>query len=115
MLGLVSLHFQCDILAPITVLLCAGQLLTASLRLTGGPQQVADLLVADATLPYYFAPRNLLPASTSRAGGFPAVGLLVDLLPVGLLVGEVAAGLAAIVLLHARKLIYPPFLLERFC
>ena len=42
----------------------------------------------------------------SRAGGFPAVGLLVDLLPVGLLVGEVAAGLAAI-LLHASKLIYP--------
>ena len=45
---------------------------------------------------YYFAPRSLLPASMSRAGGFPAVGLLVDLLPVGLLVGEVAAGLAAI-------------------
>ena len=36
---------------------------------------------------------------------FSAVGLLVDLLPVGLLVGEVAAELAA-VLLHASKLIY---------
>ena len=46
MLGLVSLHFQCDILAPITVLLCKGQLLIAGLRLTGGPQ-VADLLVAE--------------------------------------------------------------------
>ena len=56
------------------------------------------------TLPYYFGTRISLPASTSRAGGFPAVGLLVDLLPVGLLVGEVVAGLAAI-LLHASKLI----------
>ena len=36
----------------------------------------------------------------------PAVGLLFDLLPDDLLVGEVAAGLA-VVLLHASKLIYP--------
>ena len=50
---------------------------------------------------YYYAPRSSsLPALL--------LGLLVDLLPaaVGLLVGEVAAGLAA-VLLHASKLIYP--------
>ena len=36
-----------------------------------------------AALPYYFAPR--------RSSLPPAVGLLVDLLPVDLLVGEVAA------------------------
>ena len=52
-------------------------------------------------LPYYFAlRRSSLP---------PAVGLLDDLLPADLLVGEVAAWLAT-VLLHAGrpdKLIYP--------
>ena len=42
--------------------------------------------------------------STTDGANDSAVGLLVDLLPVGLLVGEVAAGLAAI-LLHTSKLI----------
>ena len=53
--------------------------------------------------------RNRIRAtSTTDGANDSAVGLLVDLLPVGLLVGEVAAaaGLAA-VLLHAGKLIYP--------
>ena len=73
MLGLVSLHFQCDILAPITVLLCKGQLLIAGLRLTGGPQ-VADLLVSEvvdghAVAAVLLCATQLLAAGLRVAGG----------------------------------------------
>ena len=67
-------------------------------------------------LPYYFAPgSSSLPASASICSLFVllfprgwfisrCIGLLVGLLPVGLLVGEVVAGLAA-ELLHAAQLV----------
>ena len=53
-------------------------------------------------------PRYLMNAPPSHwsAPSSSSLLLLVGLLPVGLLVGEVVAGLAAI-LLHASKLIYP--------
>ena len=81
---------------------------------------VAEVVDERAAMPYYFAPgSSLLPASASNcalfvlqargqidfsAGGFSTVGLLDGLLPAGLLVGEVLAGLAAVLLCENRQL-----------
>ena len=61
------------------------------------------LLPIFSSLPRYL---TNAPPSHWSAPSSSSLLLLVGLLPVGLLVGEVVAGLAAI-LLHASKLIYP--------